>query len=104
MSTATPGRIVIYRAASAEQIHNGAETYPAIVTQVFPGSDYANLLCLPPFAPPFHEGSVVEGDGPRTWAWPVKVEQAPAAVEETVAGASADTITGAAGVDTIAGA
>ena len=66
----TIGRIVHYRAAGPAQVYNGAEVYPAIVTQVFPG--YANLLCLPPFSAPFHEGSVPEGTGPRSWAWPPK--------------------------------
>jgi hypothetical protein len=66
----TIGRIVHYRAASAEQRFNGAEVYPAIITQVF-GGDAANLLCMPPFAPPFHEGSVPMNEtNPRSWFWP----------------------------------
>lgn len=51
----------------------GAGPYPAIVTQVFPGGDYINLKVLPPFAPPFDEGSVSEGAEKcpgRYWEWP----------------------------------
>ncbi len=69
----TPGRIVVYRASGPAQINNSAETYPAIVTQVNDGSGqvYCNLLCLPPFAAPFHEGSVLENStAPRSWFWP----------------------------------
>lgn len=65
------GRIVIYHARDDAQVHNSASTYPAIVTQVFDG--YVNLLCLPPFAPPFHEGSCSEGTRPRQWSWPERV-------------------------------
>jgi len=55
----------------------GAGPYPALVTQVFTDGagcvTYINLKVLPPFAPPFDEGSVSEGaeNCPgRYWEWP----------------------------------
>lgn len=55
----------------------GAGPYPAIVTQVFKNDagevTYCNMKVLPPFAPPFDEGSVSEGAEKcpgRYWEWP----------------------------------
>jgi hypothetical protein len=49
---------------------NGAKEFVAIVGQVFDGADYCNLFVMPPFADAYWEGSVLEGEGPRTWRWP----------------------------------
>jgi len=89
MMTAKPtvGRVVhFYSEAVANRSpgnpsygHNGmgAGPYPAIVTQVFTDGQgnvtYVNLKVLPPFAPPFDEGSVSEGAEKcpgRYWTWP----------------------------------
>lgn len=54
----------------------GSGPYPAIVTQVSKDGErvtYVNLKVLPPFAPPFDEGSVSEGAANcpgRYWEWP----------------------------------
>lgn len=51
----------------------GAGPYPAVITQAFPGQPYINIKVLPPFAPPFDEGSVSEGAEAcpgRYWEWP----------------------------------
>ncbi len=55
----------------------GKGPYPAIITQVFPDANgdimYANMKVFPPFAPPFDEGSVSEGEEKcpgRYWVWP----------------------------------
>jgi hypothetical protein len=60
----------------------GAGPYAAIVTQVFSDAEgnvtYCNLKVLPPFAPPFDEGSVSEKASTitnglatsRYWEWP----------------------------------
>jgi hypothetical protein len=67
------GRIVHFRAPGGVT-HNGASVFPAMVTQIFDGSAYINLLVMPPFEPPYHEGSVSESDSaPRSWFWPPRV-------------------------------
>lgn len=92
MSQLTPGRSVhFYSKAVADRDParpghgfngQGAGPYVAIVTQAVPGSKYANLLVLPPFADPFHEGSVANrvdaGEyspddhvPTRYWDWPI---------------------------------
>jgi hypothetical protein len=87
MSKPTIGRIVhFYSDAVANRDtrqpgygynSSGVGPYPAIVTQVFADGDgnvtYINLKVLPPFAPPFDEGSVSEGADKcpgRYWEWP----------------------------------
>lgn len=56
----------------------GVGPYPALVTQVFKDGDrvtYINLKVFPPFAPPFDEGSVSEGEANcpgRYWDWPTR--------------------------------
>ena len=68
----TIGRVVLFTPSGDGA--NGAREYVAIVGQVFhdPGNPrpYVNLFVLPPFAPPYWEGSVQEGDGERSWRWP----------------------------------
>lgn len=80
-ATPTVGRIVHFHSdavANRDQRQPGygyngmgAGPYPAIVTQVFDA--YVNLKVLPPFSPPFDEGSVSEGADKcpgRYWEWP----------------------------------
>lgn len=75
------GRVVLFTPSEGVPTHNGAEEYPAIIGQVFadPGNPrpYCNLFVMPPFAPPYWEGSVQEaadGDSTsRTWRWPPRV-------------------------------
>jgi hypothetical protein len=73
------GRIVLFTPTIGIQHANGAEEYVAIIGQVFaaPGNPrpYCNLFVMPPFAAPYWEGSVQEGDGDntsRTWRWPAR--------------------------------
>jgi hypothetical protein len=56
---------------------NGATEYVAIVGQVTmtgDGRHQCTLFVMPPFADAFWEGGVEEGQGPRTWRWPGRVE------------------------------
>lgn len=93
MSKPTVGRIVhFYSEAVANRPGTnpgygyngtGAGPYMAVVTQVFPDAEgnilYANLKVLPPFSPPFDEGSVSEGAekcAGRYWVWPPRDEAA----------------------------
>lgn len=72
----TLGRVVIFTPYDPDHGANGAREYVAIVGQVFhdPGNSrpYVNLLVMPPFSTPYWEGSVQEGEGPRTWRWPTR--------------------------------
>ncbi len=70
MSIITLGRIVLYRASGPEQVYNGTDLYPAIVTQIFGDGGVVNLTCFPPVVAPFPEFSVEHGEGPRMWRWP----------------------------------
>ncbi len=74
----TLGRVVLFTPADHQTVANGAREYVAIVGQVFhdPGNSrpYVNLLTFPPFQPPVWEGSVQEGEGPRSWRWPPRLE------------------------------
>jgi len=69
----TPGRIVLFTPKSGDS-ENGAKEYVAIIGQVIPAvagaKPYCNLLVCPPFQDARWEGSVQEGEGPRTWRWP----------------------------------
>lgn len=70
----TIGRVVLFTPGDPQGGVNGAREYVAVVGQVFhdPGNPrpYVNLLTFPPFQEPVWEGSVQEGEGPRTWRWP----------------------------------
>jgi hypothetical protein len=70
----TIGRTVLFTPQDPNSGANGAIEYVAVVGQVFhdPGNPrpYVNLLTFPPFQAPVWEGSVQEGEGPRTWRWP----------------------------------
>ena len=72
----TLGRIVHFKPGDTRDTFNGADTYVAIIGQVFcdPGNPnpYCNLYVMPPFAPAYWEGSVQEGEGPRTYSWPAR--------------------------------
>jgi len=69
----TIGRTVIFTAP--EGIYqNGASEFVAVIGQVFDSqAPCCNLFVMPPFAAPYWEGSVQEGEGPRTWRWPTRV-------------------------------
>lgn len=93
--TPTVGRIVHFYStpvanrdpSNGSRGHNGQGEgpYAAMITQIFSGAEseeprFVNLLVFPPFAEPFHEGSVSELDpeapvdpNRRFWAWPPKV-------------------------------
>lgn len=71
----------------------GLGPYPAMITQVFEDGQgnvtYCNLKVLPPFSPPFDEGSVAEKDtahyqASRYWEWPPLVLPTPKVGEVTV--------------------
>lgn len=74
--TPSVGRIVLFTPATgyipvgsrSGVPGNNATEYLAIVGQIV--GDSCNLYVLPPFADGFWEGSVKEGEGPRTWRWP----------------------------------
>jgi len=76
---ASVGRVVHYFTKIQDQHVNGAGDgpYAAIVTQVFPGSDFVNLKVFAPFVEPRCIGSVreksVAGDDAVWWEWPAKV-------------------------------
>ena len=71
------GRIVHFTPGDHNSGQNGAEKYVAIIGQVFsdPGNPnpYCNLYVMPPFGDAYWEGSVQEGEGPRTYSWPPRV-------------------------------
>jgi len=79
----TVGRAVhFFNTSNAPSANNGvgAGPYHAVVTQTFPDGEgnvgYVNLIVFPPFAEPFHEGSVSQnGDkgSSRYWEWPARV-------------------------------
>lgn len=70
------GRIVHFR-VPAEDVTNGGNVVPAMVTQVFPNADgsvdHANLVVFRPFGDVKHYGSVLEATDDiteRRWFWP----------------------------------
>ena len=73
------GRIVHYFTEDPREHVNGvgAGPYAAIVTQVFPESDFVNLTVLAPFQPQQCVGSVREkslaGVATSWWEWPARV-------------------------------
>jgi hypothetical protein len=71
---ATVGRVVHFYDHSLNINGQGAGPYAAMVTQLFPGSDYINLTVFAPFEV-IQAGSVAHEDSPhgaqgRYWAWP----------------------------------
>lgn len=60
MSPVIVGTPVHYYTKDPDEQSNsaGMGPYYAVVTQVFPGSDYANLIVFAPFKEPYHAGSV----------------------------------------------
>jgi hypothetical protein len=73
------GRIVHFYTSDKAKHSNGVDKgpYPAIITQVFPGSPHCNIKVFPPFRTPYDEGSVPEHDvvqaPERYWCWPPRV-------------------------------
>lgn len=72
------GRVVLFTPGALMAGANGATEYVAVIGQVFEDPNnpraYCNLLVMPPFQPPYWEGSVQErasnDDTLRTWRWP----------------------------------
>jgi len=74
----SPGRLVLYTPDMQTTVGrrgDGAEEYVALIGQVCvsAGSNkpYCHLYVMPPFAPAYWEGYVQEGEGPRSWRWPL---------------------------------
>ena len=49
------------------------DVFPAVIVRVFEAAGSANLKVLLDGTDDFWAGSVSEGEGPRTWAWPPRV-------------------------------